>query len=107
MVGSTRTLMPLLIVFLLFVASESADSGIRNTAFSTFTIHSLISPGKPPLLVQTGVTPQTLRLAYGIDALLQKGFTGKGQTVIDLVYLSSPTLQQDMDVFDRKYNLPP
>ncbi len=107
MVGSTRTLMPLLIVFLLFAASESADSGIRITAFSTFTIHPLISPGKPPLLVQTGVTPQTLRLAYGIDALLQKGFTGKGQTVIDLVYLSSPTLQQDMDVFDRKYNLPP
>jgi subtilase family serine protease len=107
MVGSTRTLMPLVIVFLLFAACESADSGIRNTAFSIFTIHPLISPGKPPLLVQTGVTPQTLRLAYGIDALLQKGFTGKGQTVIDLVYLSSPTLQQDMDVFDQKYNLPP
>jgi len=99
--------MPLLIVFLLFAACESADSGVRNTTFSTFAIHPLVSPGKPPFVVQTGITPQTLRLAYGIDSLLQKGFTGKGQTVIDLVYLSSPTLQQDIGVFDRRYNLPP
>src|SRR6266852_3986952 len=80
MVGSTRTLMPLLIVFLLFAACESADSGVRNTTFSTFAIHPLVSPGKPPFVVQTG---------------------------IDLVYLSSPTLQQDIGVFDRRYNLPP
>jgi len=33
--------------------------------------------------------------------------TGKGQTVIDIVSYGSPTLQQDMDVFDNQFGLPP
>jgi subtilase family serine protease len=48
-----------------------------------------------------------MRLAYGIDSLIQQGFTGKGQTIIDLVSFGSPTLQRDMDVFDQAYDLPP
>ncbi len=55
----------------------------------------------------TCLTPHAMRLAYGIESLIQKGFTGKGQTVIDLVSFGSPTLQQDMEVFDKAYNLPP
>src|SRR5579859_564604 len=57
--------------------------------------------------VSTCLTPHAMRLAYGIDSLIQKGFTGKGQTVVDMVSFGSPTLQQDMDVFDQAYNLPP
>src|SRR5215813_10372469 len=57
--------------------------------------------------VSTCLTPHTMRLAYGIDSLIQKGFTGKGQTIVDMVSFGSPTLQQDMDVFDKAYNLPP
>jgi len=48
-----------------------------------------------------------MRIAYGIAPLIQKGFTGKGQTVIDIVSFGSPTLQQDMDVFNRQFGLPP
>jgi subtilase family serine protease len=48
-----------------------------------------------------------MRLAYGVDSLIKKGFTGKGQTIIDLVSFGSPTLQRDMDVFNQAYNLPP
>jgi len=55
----------------------------------------------------TCLTPHAIRLAYGIDSLIQKGFTGKGQTVITMVSFGSPTLQRDMDVFDQAYNLPP
>jgi subtilase family serine protease len=55
----------------------------------------------------TCLTPHAMRLAYGVDSLIQKGSTGKGQTVIDLVSFGSPTLQQDMKVFDKAYNLPP
>src|SRR5947208_1064025 len=104
MVGSTCRLIPLLIVFLLFAACESVDSRVGNTALSTLAIHPLARLTQSSTFARAGVTPQTLRLAYGVDSLLQKGFTGKGQTVIDLVYFSSPTLQQDMDVFDQKYN---
>lgn len=46
-------------------------------------------------------------MAYGVESLMQRGFTGKGQTVVDIVSFGSPTLQQDMEVFDRQFNLPP
>src|SRR5260221_4593014 len=52
-------------------------------------------------------TPHALRVAYGLEALTKQGFTGKGQTVVDIVSYGSPTLQQDMDVFDRQFGLPP
>lgn len=52
-------------------------------------------------------TPHALRVAYGLEALTEQGFTGKGQTVVDIVSFGSPTLQQDMDMFDRQFALPP
>jgi subtilase family serine protease len=52
-------------------------------------------------------TPQSLRVAYGVEKLTEQGFTGKGQTVVDIVSYGSPTLQQDMDTFDRQFGLPP
>jgi subtilase family serine protease len=52
-------------------------------------------------------TPRAFRLAYAVEALTEQGFTGKGQTVIDIVSYGSPTLQQDMDVFDKQFGLPP
>jgi len=57
--------------------------------------------------VITCLTPRALRVAYGVEPLIQQGFTGKGQTVIDIVSFGSPTLQKDMEVFDKTYNLPP
>src|SRR5258708_7805588 len=47
-----------------------------------------------------------MRVAYGLETLIQKGFTGKGQTVIDIVSFGSPTLQQDIDAFDKQFGLP-
>lgn len=52
-------------------------------------------------------TPHALRVAYGVEALTEQGFTGKGQTVVDIVSFGSPTLQHDMDVFDHQFGLPP
>ncbi len=52
-------------------------------------------------------TPHSLRVAYGIDSLFQQGFSGKGQTVVVIDSFGSPTLQQDVDVFDRQFGLPP
>lgn len=53
------------------------------------------------------MTPHALRVAYGIEPLLEKGYTGKGQTVIDIVSFGSSTLQQDVNAFDSYYHLPP
>ena len=52
-------------------------------------------------------TPHALRLAYGVQSLTGRGFTGKGQTIVDIVSFGSPTLQQDMDTFDQHFGLPP
>src|SRR5260221_10134238 len=52
-------------------------------------------------------TPHALRVAYGLEALTKQGFTGKGKKVVDIVSYGSPTLQQDMDVFDRHFGLRP
>lgn len=52
-------------------------------------------------------TPLSMRTAYGIEPLTQKGYTGKGQTIVDIVSFGSPTLQRDLDVFDRQFGLPP
>jgi subtilase family serine protease len=53
------------------------------------------------------LTPYDMRLAYKVQSLLDQGFTGKGQTIVDIVSYGSPTLQQDMDVFDKQFGLPP
>jgi subtilase family serine protease len=55
----------------------------------------------------TCITPHALRVGYGIEPLIEKGFTGKGQTIIELASFDSPTLQQDMQVFDQTFHLPP
>src|SRR5438067_2203065 len=52
-------------------------------------------------------TPHSLRVTYGIESLFQQGFSGKGQTVVVIDSFGSPTLQQDVDAFDRQYGLPP
>lgn len=52
-------------------------------------------------------TPYDMRVAYSVQSLIERGFTGKGQTIVDIVSFGSPTLQQDMDVFDQQFGLPP
>ncbi len=55
----------------------------------------------------TCLTPHQMRVAFGIEPLIEQGYTGKGQTIIDIVSFGSPTLQQDMDRFDQEFGLPP
>jgi subtilase family serine protease len=52
-------------------------------------------------------TPFDMRVAYSVQSLIERGYTGKGQTIVDIVSYGSPTLQQDMDVFDKQFGLPP
>ena len=52
-------------------------------------------------------TPYSMRAAYGMESLIERGMTGKGETVVDIVSFGSPSLQNDLDVFDRQFGLPP
>jgi subtilase family serine protease len=103
----------LLVLTMLFAACSPFGSGDSPPPTATST-HQVTSQGDaitacpPPLNTVPGChTPYTLRTAYDVETLTQQGDTGKGQTVIDIVSYGSPTLQQDMNVFDQQFHLPP
>ena len=52
-------------------------------------------------------SPQEIRRAYGVDSLINHGYTGKGQTIIIIDSFGSPTIQSDLQTFDAGYGLPP
>lgn len=85
------------------VASHPSPTATHNVIPPIDTCPHLI--GYPPSLTYC-YTPHQFQVAYGVDALLNQGFTGKGQTVVDIVSFGSPTLQKDMDVFDQQFHLP-
>jgi subtilase family serine protease len=51
-------------------------------------------------------TPQQLQRAYDLPSLYARGFTGKGRTIVIVDPFGSPTIQHDLDVFDRAFKLP-
>ncbi len=114
-----RRVFPLLILFLLLTAcsqlSDPRGNGAtptpthRETLQYTPTPPSVVTDHCPSALAgsPTCYTPQQFRMIYGVDSLIKQGFTGKGQTIVDIVSFGSPTLQQDMDVFDKEFGLPP
>ncbi len=109
----THSFLLIALLVLLTACSPTSLSGNNSTATPT------VVPTRAPTRTTAEVcpaplnsnpdcyTPRAFRTAYGIEALTEQGFTGKGQTVIDIVSYGSPTLQQDMDVFDKKFGLPP
>jgi len=51
-------------------------------------------------------SPQEIRNAYGLRALLEAGYTGAGQTIIIIDSFGSPTIANDLETFDAGYGLP-
>lgn len=128
---ATVKLAPALLILLLVLSACSPSSGTgvatptpHPTTTATQSTSNGVTPGatSPALPAQvdtcprligypkTGTycyTPHQLRVAYGVESLYEHGFTGKGQAVVDIVSYGSPTLQQDMQVFDAQFHLPP
>jgi subtilase family serine protease len=120
-IGKGRRLFVLLMLFLLLAACSMPGSPGGTT--SPGTSHSSPTPiptksipsqvdtcpqlNGYPASITYCYTPHQFRLAYGVESLIERGFTGKGQTVVDIVSFGSPTLQQDTDTFDQQFNLPP
>ena len=50
--------------------------------------------------------PSQILAAYNIQPLLDQSFTGRGQTIVIVDAFSSPTIKQDLDVFDTVFHLP-
>ncbi len=50
-------------------------------------------------------SPQQIRTAYGVQALLDKGDTGKGRTIVIVDAFSSPTIASDLALFNSAFGL--
>jgi subtilase family serine protease len=51
-------------------------------------------------------SPQEMQTAYGLTSLLEAGYNGTGQTIVIIDSFGSPTIQQDLRIFDAGYGLP-
>ncbi|MFB6891136.1 S8 family serine peptidase [Kitasatospora sp. NPDC056327] len=51
-------------------------------------------------------SPLQLREAYHLNPLYQEGVTGRGRTIVVVDSFGSPTIQHDLEVFDRQWGLP-
>jgi len=50
--------------------------------------------------------PDQIRAAYGVDKLAARGLDGRGRTIVIVDAYSSPTIQQDLGLFDSLFGLP-
>lgn len=125
----SKRLFTLCFLLLLLTACNPLGSGNGNATPTATTGKTVSHPTSTPTLSVTGTlptqidtcpalpgfpstgtycyTPHQLRVAYGVESLIEHGYTGKGQTVVDIVSFGSPTLQQDMNVYDQTFGLPP
>src|SRR5438270_13710890 len=100
MLTAKRSIPVLLLLCMLLTActplwsSASADTSTQAADASPLTC--------PPAITRNAncQTPHSLRVAYGVESLVQHGYTGKGQAGVDSLPFGSPTLQHDMDVVD-------
>jgi subtilase family serine protease len=74
---------------LAFGASAQTSSGPTNLYFNVVHAYS----------------PADICAAYGVDALHNEGWTGKGQTIIIVDYYGSPTALQDLQTFSTTFGL--
>src|SRR6266487_749417 len=108
--------LPAILVTLLLLSAcaplgSSNNDGKLRPAATRLPVQSPTSTAIADCPVEVGLgicrTPYDLRVAYSVQSLIERGFTGKGQTIVDIVSYGSPTLQRDMDIFDRQFDLPP
>jgi subtilase family serine protease len=70
--------------------------------------------GRPPTTAQCQqafhiacYSPVQIEQAYGVRTLWARGTTGKGQTIVIVDSFGSPTIKNDLAMFDATYKLPP
>ena len=51
-------------------------------------------------------SPLQYRVAYDLNPLYRSGVTGKGRTIVIIDSFGSPTIRNDLGVFDRQWGLP-
>jgi subtilase family serine protease len=94
-----RRLVALLALLLVPLVSGACTVRVSATATVGTEETAGLGPG--------AYSPRQVRLAYGVESLVEQGKDGSGQTVVVIDAFGSPTLQQDLDAFSRRFGLPP
>ncbi|MCL6516812.1 MAG: S53 family peptidase [Alicyclobacillus sp.] len=89
------------------VGGPASDAGVART-----NAGGPAQEAHPPIKVrgnatstyQSGYAPAQIRKAYGLD---QVTYTGAGQTIAIVDAYGSPTIQNDLQVFDQQFGLKP
>jgi subtilase family serine protease len=94
----------------------AATSGSQSTAQATVTTSSPYKPGPQAaqILKECSATassggcysPEQIQTFYDLNPLYNKGYNGRGQTIVIIDSFGSPTIQQDLKVFDQTFGLP-
>ena len=88
----------------LFSSDAKVTSLSEITAQTSFDVISAVSTGP------TGLTPQEIRTAYGIDLISFSGGnvsgTGAGETIAIVDAYNDPDIAADLAAFDAEYDLP-
>jgi subtilase family serine protease len=115
-----RTVSLALLSLLAVVLAQSATAGRLHHGKSPFIA---IGPQAMPVdaanpqlslfTCQVGLSsvtcydPYQMRRAYGVDQLVNAGYTGAGHTIVVVDAFQSPTLVSDVNIFSANYGLPP
>jgi len=88
------------------VSTGTTTTSGSTTAVCTGTPSPQLTEKAQAIPLDSAYTPDQMRAVYGVTPLINKGFTGKGQTVVVIDSYGSPRLQQDINTFDQRFGLP-
>ncbi|MFE4516450.1 S8 family serine peptidase [Kitasatospora sp. NPDC056783] len=82
---------------------------VRPASFGHHNAQARVAPLSTTQCVsQIGIhcySPLQYRTAYNLDPLYQEGVTGKGRTIVIVDSFGSPTIQHDLEVFDKQWGI--
>ncbi|MDH6133621.1 subtilase family serine protease [Kitasatospora sp. MAA4] len=96
------------------VAAASTPSGVTFKLQPASAGHFNATARPAPLstsdcVTQIGIhcySPLQYRTAYDLNPLYKQGITGKGRTIVIVDSFGSPTIQADLQTFDKQWGLP-
>ncbi|MGH2517386.1 MAG: S53 family peptidase [Ktedonobacterales bacterium] len=103
MTSASRRVLICLLVIPLLLAACALPGQTRTTPTATPLVPT-VTPGN---LDASVYTPLQYRAAYGIQPLLDQGHDGTGQTIVLIESYGAPDLQNTVDIYARRYRLPP
>jgi subtilase family serine protease len=94
-------------------AAAASHASQALNALAPGLLHGAHATSQPPTTAQCESAyqvacyePGQIQTAYNLQPLYQQGVTGKGETIVIVDSFGSPTIQNDLKVFDQTFGLP-